>query len=88
MALHVYIHDWWPRRRRDDVVGGDNPFATGSWRGSVGGPLTGSWISGLGSGLAPIGQKEREYFTNTYGERKAPRGSIPEILMKSRGGGS
>jgi hypothetical protein len=54
----------------------------------VGGPLTGSWVSGLGSGLAPINEKQREYFTNTYGERKAPRGSIPEILMKARGGGS
>jgi len=85
MALHIYIHDWRPRRR-DDVLGEDNPFATGSHRGSVGGPLTGSWISGLGSGLAPLDDKEREFFTNTYGERKAPRGSIPEILMKVRGG--
>jgi hypothetical protein len=88
MALHIYIHDVWRPRRRDDVMG-DNPFATGSFRGgSVGGPLTGSWVSGLGSGIAPINEKQNEFFTNTYGERKVPRGSIPEILMKSRGGGA
>jgi hypothetical protein len=64
------------------VIGKSNPFASGSHRGSVGGKLTGSWISGLGSGLAPLNEKEREYFTNTYGERKAA------IMSKSRGGGS
>ena len=47
--VHVHIHDARLLRRRRDS-------------GSIGGPLTGTWISGEGSGMGLASEKQRASF--------------------------